>query len=119
MQIANNYSWIKGGSYGKGSDQTSFKPKVAIYTRDPKLLAKAMKSNLGTQEMNTMTMHWKDMKYQKNKINITCLMGPYTNFIVQTKINIQSCDQTQDPRVVSTYSQWSGHNTRVLELECP
>ena len=53
MQIANYRSWLKGGSSGKGPYQTSLKLKAAAHTGDPKLLAEAMRSYPGAEDLNT------------------------------------------------------------------
>ena len=53
MQIANYISWLRGGSIGKGLDFASLKLKVVAMCRDPKLLADAMKSYLGLEDLYT------------------------------------------------------------------
>ena len=53
MQIANYKSWLKGGFTGKGLDFASLKLKVDARIRDPKLLANAMKSYSGLEDLNT------------------------------------------------------------------
>ena len=44
---------MRGGSIGKGLDSTSLKLKVAARCGDLKLLAKAMKSYPGAEDLNT------------------------------------------------------------------
>ena len=44
---------MRGGSTGKGHDSTSLKLKVAAMCGDPKLLADAMKSYPGLEDLNT------------------------------------------------------------------
>jgi hypothetical protein len=53
MQIVIYRDWIKDGSSGKGLDQASFEVEGSTFIRNPKLLAKVMKSYLGAQKMNT------------------------------------------------------------------
>jgi hypothetical protein len=53
MQIANYRSWLRGGFTGKGPDFASLKLKVAARCGDPKLLADAMKSYPGVEDLNT------------------------------------------------------------------
>jgi hypothetical protein len=52
MQIANYRSWLRGGSTGKGLDSASLKLKAVARCGDPKLLADAMKSYLGAEDLN-------------------------------------------------------------------
>ena len=54
-QIAHYHLWLKGGSLEKGFNQTSLKLKLAMYTSDPKLLAKAMRSYPEGKDLNTRT----------------------------------------------------------------
>ena len=53
VHIANYWSWLKGGSSGKGPDQPSLKLKAAAHIGDPKLLAEAMRSYHGAKGLNT------------------------------------------------------------------
>ena len=53
MQIANYRTWLKGGSDGKGPDSASLKLKAAARCGDPKMLADAMKSYPGAEDVNT------------------------------------------------------------------
>lgn len=47
-------AWLKGGSNGKGHDSTYLKLKAATNCGDPKMLANAMKSYPGVEDVNTM-----------------------------------------------------------------
>ena len=53
MHITNYRSWLRGGSTGKGPDFASFKLKATAICGDPKLLADAIKSYLGLEDLNT------------------------------------------------------------------
>src|ERR1700737_618984 len=53
MQIANYMLWLRGGSAGKGLDTASLNLNVVIMCGDPKLLAEAMKSYPGVEDLNT------------------------------------------------------------------
>ena len=53
MQITNYRLWLRDGSTGKGIDSMSLKLKVAARCGDLKLLADAMKSYLGAEDLNT------------------------------------------------------------------
>ena len=53
MQIANYRSWLRGGSTGKGIDFASLKLKAVARCGYPKLLADAMKSYAGAEDLNT------------------------------------------------------------------
>ena len=53
IQIVNYRSWLRGGPTGKGLDSASLKLKVAARCGDLKLLADAMKSYPGAEDLNT------------------------------------------------------------------
>ena len=53
MQITNYISWLKGGFIGEGFDYASLKLNFFAMCGDPKLLAYAMSSYLGLEDLNT------------------------------------------------------------------
>ena len=52
VQIANYKLWLRGGSTGKGPDFASFKLNTTVRCGDRKLLADAMKSYPGVENLN-------------------------------------------------------------------
>ena len=54
---------LRGGSTGKGPDSASLKLKVAARCGDPKLLADAMKSDPGVEDLNTKTHGSNELKF--------------------------------------------------------
>lgn len=56
IQIANYYTWLKSGSTRKRTNQASLKLKTTTQTRDLKLVAEAMKSFLGIENLNTRSI---------------------------------------------------------------
>lgn len=53
MHIAENRSWLKGGSNGKGLNSKSSELKVVSRSGDPKLLVDAMRCYPRVEELNT------------------------------------------------------------------
>ena len=53
IQIANDRSWLRSGSIGKGHNPVSLKLKVASKCGNLELLADAIRSYLGAEDLNT------------------------------------------------------------------
>ena len=73
MQIANYMLWLRGGSAGKGLDTASLNLNVVIMCGDPKLLAEAMKSYPGVEDLNTRNCALKGFELfgsTKRKLNL-------------------------------------------------
>jgi hypothetical protein len=63
MQIGNYKLWLIGGSTRKGTNFMSLKLKVGAKCGDPKLLADAMKSYLGEEDLMLGIVHWRGLSY--------------------------------------------------------
>ena len=73
MQIANYRSWLRGGYAGKGPESVSLKLKVVAMCGDPKLLAEAMKSYQGAEDLYTRDCALEGSKffrYTKQKLDM-------------------------------------------------
>jgi hypothetical protein len=126
MQIANYLSWLKGGSSRKGPDQTSLKLKAAAHISDPKLLAEAMRSYPGAEDLNTRNCALEGFELfgsTKRKLNLPPGSEYDSHRPDKVKYSIAHLNtRSTRARIDDSFKHdenMVSHTTNVLESECP
>lgn len=83
MQIANYWTWLKGGSNGNGLDLVSMEVKVVTMSGHSKMLVNAMKFYLKQKMLIKKTVHWRVQVAWVHQTKIQ----PYHRVLTTTLIN--------------------------------
>jgi hypothetical protein len=123
MQIANYRLWLRGGSTGKGLDYASLKLKAVARCGDPKLLADAMKSYPGAENLNRRDCASELFGSSKRKLDL--LPGADCDSHRPDKVNylIPRPNTRVKNACIEEYLNFAeygvAHTTSVLETNCP
>jgi hypothetical protein len=125
MQIANYRSWLKGGSTGKRPDYASLKLKATARCGDPKLLADAMKSYPGLENIHTRDCALEGYElFRSTKRKLDLPPGADCDSRRPNKVNHSIlCPNTKVRRAcIEEYLVYAehgvAHTTLVLEIDC-
>jgi hypothetical protein len=126
MQIANYRSWLRGGSTGKGLDYVSLKLKAAARYGDPKLLADAMKSYLGAEDLNRRDCVLEGSElfgFTKRKLDLPPGADCDSHRLDKVNYSIPRPNTRVKRACIKEYLNFAEygmtHTTSVLETDCP